>query len=282
MCQQGGKVGMSLLERGPQGIAKVETPVAGQKHQVHGLHGAGEHFDGGESSVLVAIGGDQHGVVVAKVVIDGQPLDQNVGGAVELIENLFLIPIDDTQKNLGACTEGFPRPVKNINHQTSSGRACSRIWHTRLRVRNRNESPGEWGSFARRRDGAMAFPNYTRPNSFTEMPTVARPLTHSTPRRHRCTEAKSYPTRRPWGERAEPCDSGFAELTGRIATMTDLEWARAFVGCKIEGTGYRFSETVEVLVKKLAQVREEASGHMPPGTTSECRGGPEPSQQQVV
>ena len=44
--------------------------------------------------------------------------------------------------------------------------------------------------------------------------------------------------------------------------MTDLEWARAFVGCKIEGTGFRFNETVDVLVKKLAQVREEASGHM--------------------
>ncbi|MDR3677328.1 MAG: hypothetical protein P4N24_17705 [Acidobacteriota bacterium] len=42
--------------------------------------------------------------------------------------------------------------------------------------------------------------------------------------------------------------------------MTDLEWARAFVGCKIEGTGRRFAETVDVLVKKLAQVREEAAG----------------------
>ena len=44
-----------------------------------------------------------------------------------------------------------------------------------------------------------------------------------------------------------------------VVNMTDLEWARAFVGCKIEGTGYRFAETVDVLVKKLAQVREEAS-----------------------
>lgn len=56
--------------------------------------------------------------------------------------------------------------------------------------------------------------------------------------------------------------------------MTDLEWARAFVGCKIEGTGYRFNETVDVLVKKLAQVREEASGHMrPPETSSESQSG---------
>jgi hypothetical protein len=39
--------------------------------------------------------------------------------------------------------------------------------------------------------------------------------------------------------------------------MTDLEWARAFVGCKIEGTGIRFNDTVDVLVKKLAEVREE-------------------------
>ena len=42
--------------------------------------------------------------------------------------------------------------------------------------------------------------------------------------------------------------------------MTDLEWARAFVGCKIEGTGRRFNETVDVLVKKLAEVRQGASG----------------------
>jgi hypothetical protein len=41
--------------------------------------------------------------------------------------------------------------------------------------------------------------------------------------------------------------------------MTDQEWARAFVGCKIAGTGRRFNETVDVLVKKLAQVREEAA-----------------------
>ena len=45
--------------------------------------------------------------------------------------------------------------------------------------------------------------------------------------------------------------------------MTDLEWARAFVGCKIEGTGMRFSETVDVLVKKLAEVREEAGSADP-------------------
>ena len=42
--------------------------------------------------------------------------------------------------------------------------------------------------------------------------------------------------------------------------MTDLEWARAFVGCKIEGTGRRFNETVEVLVKKLGEVRRDGRG----------------------
>jgi hypothetical protein len=58
--------------------------------------------------------------------------------------------------------------------------------------------------------------------------------------------------------------------------MTDQEWARAFVGCKIEGTGYRFAETVDVLVKKLAQVREEASAALPSrGTTDEHPGGAE-------
>ena len=45
--------------------------------------------------------------------------------------------------------------------------------------------------------------------------------------------------------------------------MTDLEWARAFVGCKIAGTGFRFNETVDVLVKKLAQVRREAADKTP-------------------
>ena len=39
--------------------------------------------------------------------------------------------------------------------------------------------------------------------------------------------------------------------------MTDREWARAFVRCKIAGTGRRLGETVEVLVKKLAQVRRD-------------------------
>ena len=41
--------------------------------------------------------------------------------------------------------------------------------------------------------------------------------------------------------------------------MTDLEWARAFVGCEIKGTGIRFNDTVEVLVNKLAEVRKEAA-----------------------
>jgi len=62
--------------------------------------------------------------------------------------------------------------------------------------------------------------------------------------------------------------------------MTDHEWARAFVGCKIEGTGFRFAETVDVLVKKLAQVREEAVGDFQASrTTSEHRGSPEPQQK---
>ena len=63
--------------------------------------------------------------------------------------------------------------------------------------------------------------------------------------------------------------------------MTDLEWARAFVGCKIEGTGYRFAETVDVLVKKLAQVREEAGADLQSrGTTNDHRGGLRPLQEQ--
>jgi len=44
--------------------------------------------------------------------------------------------------------------------------------------------------------------------------------------------------------------------------MSDQEWARAFVGCQIKGTGIRFGETVDVLVKKLAQVRQEAAGDL--------------------
>jgi len=42
-----------------------------------------------------------------------------------------------------------------------------------------------------------------------------------------------------------------------ISRLTDEEWARAFVDCKIPNTGYRFGDTVAVLVKKLRQVREE-------------------------
>jgi len=63
--------------------------------------------------------------------------------------------------------------------------------------------------------------------------------------------------------------------------MTDLEWARAFVDGKFPGTGIRFNETVEVLVRKLAQVREEAGGDdHAAGTTSEHRGSPKPSPKQ--
>lgn len=39
--------------------------------------------------------------------------------------------------------------------------------------------------------------------------------------------------------------------------MMDLEWASAFVRCKIENTGYRFADTVKVFVKKLGEVRAE-------------------------
>ena len=60
--------------------------------------------------------------------------------------------------------------------------------------------------------------------------------------------------------------------------MTDLEWARAFVGCKIEGTGLRFAETVDVLVTKLTLVRQEPSGNsLAPGTMREHLAGPEQS-----
>jgi hypothetical protein len=65
--------------------------------------------------------------------------------------------------------------------------------------------------------------------------------------------------------------------------MTDREWARAFVGCKIEGTGLRFNETVDVLVKKLTEVREEAAGGcQAPGRTNMHGGRPEPTQEQVA
>lgn len=58
--------------------------------------------------------------------------------------------------------------------------------------------------------------------------------------------------------------------------MTDLEWARAFVGCKIAGTGIRFNETVDVLVKKLAQARQESAAIAPgQGIRSERDGNPE-------
>jgi hypothetical protein len=63
--------------------------------------------------------------------------------------------------------------------------------------------------------------------------------------------------------------------------MTDLEWASAFVCGKFPGTGVRFNETVDVLVKKLAQVREEAaSGFQASGTTSGRRDSPRPLQKQ--
>jgi len=65
--------------------------------------------------------------------------------------------------------------------------------------------------------------------------------------------------------------------------MKDREWAEAFVGCKIAGTGIRFAETVEVLAKKLAQVREEAAGHSPASLRrSPHQGNPEPSHQQAA
>jgi hypothetical protein len=61
--------------------------------------------------------------------------------------------------------------------------------------------------------------------------------------------------------------------------MTDLEWAKAFVSCKIEGTGSRFADTVDVLVKKLAQVRQEAAGNLhESGTRRACGNSDEPSK----
>jgi hypothetical protein len=58
--------------------------------------------------------------------------------------------------------------------------------------------------------------------------------------------------------------------------MTDLEWASAFVSGKFPGTGIRFNETVDVLVKKLAQVREETGAAFQSlGTTSDRRSGAE-------
>jgi hypothetical protein len=39
--------------------------------------------------------------------------------------------------------------------------------------------------------------------------------------------------------------------------QADREWAERFVSCQIKGTGQRFNETVEVLVKKLAEVRRD-------------------------
>jgi hypothetical protein len=65
--------------------------------------------------------------------------------------------------------------------------------------------------------------------------------------------------------------------------MTDLEWARAFVGCKIEGTGRRFNETVEVLVKKLAEAREEtAANFKPPAPASAQQSVPEPLEKLLA
>jgi hypothetical protein len=65
--------------------------------------------------------------------------------------------------------------------------------------------------------------------------------------------------------------------------MTDLEWARAFVGCKIEGTGRRFNETVQVLVKKLAEAREETAANFKPlAAASAQRSVPEPPEKPVA
>jgi hypothetical protein len=64
--------------------------------------------------------------------------------------------------------------------------------------------------------------------------------------------------------------------------MTDLEWARAFVGCKIEGTGMRFNDTVDVLVKKLAQMRQDALRDFQASlTTSQDAAVPDPSSSQA-
>jgi hypothetical protein len=64
--------------------------------------------------------------------------------------------------------------------------------------------------------------------------------------------------------------------------MTDLEWARAFVGCKIEGAGMRFNDTVDVLVKKLAQVRQDTLRDFQASlTTSEDAAVPEPLSREA-
>ena len=61
--------------------------------------------------------------------------------------------------------------------------------------------------------------------------------------------------------------------------MTDREWARAFVNCEIAGTGRRFNQTVDVLVKKLEQARQEgAVGTVAAGVGSASGGPPHPSR----
>lgn len=54
--------------------------------------------------------------------------------------------------------------------------------------------------------------------------------------------------------------------------MTDREWARAFVSCEIAGTGFRYNDTVNVLVKKLAEVRHESArpAYPPQGAAGSC------------
>ena len=65
--------------------------------------------------------------------------------------------------------------------------------------------------------------------------------------------------------------------------MTDHEWAEAFVSCKIAGTGSRFAATVDILARKLAQVRQEAAGLSPERRTgSPDRGTPHQPPNQAA
>lgn len=59
--------------------------------------------------------------------------------------------------------------------------------------------------------------------------------------------------------------------------MTDLEWARAFLGGEMKDAGIRFNETVKVLVKKLAEVRQEAARLFP----ASAKGNSQSSEQNA-
>src|ERR1019366_6302069 len=133
------------------------------------------------------------------------------------------------------------------------------VGHPRLRVRDRAtvKSPGKSGAFSRRRMGATTTPQCTHPNPAPKVLTQGLCVTNSTTLATR-GHGQTVPSNSIGQGAPAPSGGRCNELTVRIANMTDLEWARAFVGCKIKGTGIRFGKTVDVLVKKLTQVREEA------------------------